>query len=58
MQFYSIYLEKSKKKIRYYISINYTPIFIVWDLRAAQNLSLEFVGIGNKHKETLTENGM
>lgn len=30
----------------------------IWDLRAAQNLSLEFVGIGNKHKETLTENGM
>lgn len=30
----------------------------IWDLRAAQNLSLEFIGIGNKHKETLTENGM
>lgn len=30
----------------------------IWDLRAAQNLSLEFVGIGNKHEETLTENGM
>lgn len=30
----------------------------IWDLRVAQNLSLEFVGIGNNHKEMLTENGM
>lgn len=30
----------------------------IWDLHAALNLSIEFVGIGNKNKVALTENGM
>jgi beta-phosphoglucomutase-like phosphatase (HAD superfamily) len=30
----------------------------IWDSKAAQNLSIEFVGIGNKNKKDLTENGM
>lgn len=30
----------------------------LWDLKAAENLSLEFVGIGNRNKEILKENGM
>ncbi|WP_299213331.1 HAD family hydrolase [uncultured Aquimarina sp.] len=29
----------------------------LWDLKTAQNLSLDFVGIGNKNKEKLLENG-
>lgn len=30
----------------------------IWDLKAAENLSIEFVGIGDKHHEILTLNGM
>lgn len=30
----------------------------IWDLKTAQNLKLDFVGIGNKNKEILNENGM
>ncbi len=29
----------------------------LWDLKTAQNLSLDFVGIGNKNKEKLLESG-
>lgn len=30
----------------------------LWDLRTAQNLSLEFIGIGTKNSEVLYQNGM
>jgi beta-phosphoglucomutase-like phosphatase (HAD superfamily) len=30
----------------------------LWDLKTAQNLELEFIGIGPIHKETLTAHGM
>lgn len=30
----------------------------LWDLKTAQNLNLEFIGIGSKNKEIMTKNGM
>ena len=30
----------------------------IWDLKAAKNLGLEFIGIGEKNKEIMLENGM
>lgn len=30
----------------------------VWDLQTAQNLKLEFIGIGTKHKKAMLANGM
>ncbi len=30
----------------------------LWDLKTAQNLNLEFIGIGSKNKEIMTQHGM
>lgn len=30
----------------------------LWDLKTAENLAIEFIGVGEKHKKLLTDNGM
>lgn len=46
---------------RFYNKSSFATIVSVgdglWDLKTAQNLSLDFVGIGNKNKEKLVDNG-
>ena len=46
---------------KFYIVDSFDRIISVgdglWDLEAAENLGLEFIGIGEKNKETLIENG-
>ncbi len=52
-------IENAKK---FYNVDNFRRIISVgdglWDLKTAQNLGIEFIGIGNMHKEVLFENGM
>lgn len=51
-------IEKAEK---FYETPNFKRIISIgdglWDLRTAQNLNLEFIGIGLKNKELLSQNG-
>lgn len=54
-------LEAIDKAKRYYNISTFNEIISVgdgiWDLKTAQNLNLNFIGIGQKNKELLEENG-
>lgn len=55
-------LEAIKKASSYYKVADFERIFAigdgVWDLKTAQNLELGFIGIGNKNKEIMLQEGM
>lgn len=55
-------LEAIEKAKNYYSVANFEQIISVgdgiWDLKTAQNLSLDFVGIGKKNKTIMQQNGM
>lgn len=55
-------LEAIEKAKTYYNVEDFEQIISVgdglWDLKTAQNLNLDFIGIGNKNKQILSENGM
>ncbi|WP_405209350.1 HAD family hydrolase [Aquimarina sp. LLG6339-5] len=54
-------MDALKKAKAFYNISEFTKIISVgdglWDLKTAQNLSLDFVGIGDKNKEKLLQNG-
>ena len=54
-------LDAIEKAKRYYNATHFEEIISVgdglWDLKTAQNLNLNFIGIGNKNKEILHQNG-
>ena len=55
-------LEAIEKAKSYYNVTEFEQIISVgdgiWDLKTAQNLNLEFIGIGTKNKELMQNNGM
>ena len=55
-------LEAIERAKKYYQTTTFDQVISVgdgiWDLKTAQNLNLEFVGIGHKNKSILEENGM
>jgi len=54
-------MDAIKKAEKFYNKSTFNRIVSIgdglWDLKTAQNLSLDFVGIGNKNKEKLMRNG-